>query len=138
MASSASASTLAVLLLFSLCLAFAHGTSIAVDHLMGGSDREIADRKVRCYQDIDNGLWGDACKASEIDKENCALACISSTCYNSVYGGDPLEEGEIDLRRGRQFKACIQGLPTLKVRLEVGLNHTQVSQGHPWEEAIEE
>ncbi|XP_024402040.1 uncharacterized protein [Physcomitrium patens] len=120
MASSASASTLAVLLLFSLCLAFAHGTSIAVDHLMGGSDREIADRKVRCYQDIDNGLWGDACKASEIDKENCALACISSTCYNSVYGGDPvrfsllqelfLEEGEIDLRRGRQFKACIQGL----------------------------
>ncbi|XP_024402042.1 uncharacterized protein [Physcomitrium patens] len=112
------------------------------------ADREIADRKVRCYQDIDNGLWGDACKASEIDKENCALACISSTCYNSVYGGDPvrfsllqelfLEEGEIDLRRGRQFKACIQGLPTLKVRLEVGLNHTQVSQGHPWEEAIEE
>uniref|UniRef100_A0A7I4BKC1 Uncharacterized protein n=1 Tax=Physcomitrium patens TaxID=3218 RepID=A0A7I4BKC1_PHYPA len=74
------------------------------------ADREIADRKVRCYQDIDNGLWGDACKASEIDKENCALACISSTCYNSVYGGDPLEEGEIDLRRGRQFKACIQGL----------------------------
>lgn len=72
-------------------------------------DRELAERKVQCYQDIDNGLWGEACKASAIDKENCALACVSSPCYDSVYGVDPLEEGEIDLRRGRQFKACIRG-----------------------------
>lgn len=37
-----------------------------------------------------SGLWGDACKASPIDKENCALACVSSSCYDSVYGFDPV------------------------------------------------
>ncbi|XP_073384917.1 uncharacterized protein [Physcomitrium patens] len=72
-------------------------------------DKELGERKVRCYQDIDNGLWGNSCKASPTEKENCALICVSPTCYDSVYGSDPLEEGEVDLRRGREFKACIRG-----------------------------
>jgi hypothetical protein len=37
-----------------------------------------------------SGLWGSACKASAIEKENCALRCLSPTCYESIYGADPV------------------------------------------------
>ena len=37
-----------------------------------------------------SGLWGEACKASVIVKENCALQCISAPCYESIYGADPV------------------------------------------------
>lgn len=67
----------------------------------------MRQRMYNCYQDIDNGLWGEACKASVIVKENCALQCISAPCYESIYGADPLEEGELDLRRGREFRYCV-------------------------------
>ncbi|KAG0563428.1 hypothetical protein KC19_8G030600 [Ceratodon purpureus] len=108
MASPAAASMVAVMLLFSLCLTCVDAAVNTVYHSRT-ADRDLGERKLQCYMDIDSGLWGDRCKASPIDKENCALSCVSPSCYESVYGNDPLEEGEVDLRRGRQFKACIRG-----------------------------
>jgi hypothetical protein len=55
---------------------------------MGLQDRDLAKRKISCYQDIDNGLWGSHCRSSAINKENCALRCVSHSCYDSVYGND--------------------------------------------------
>ncbi|KAH8971636.1 hypothetical protein BDL97_02G154000 [Sphagnum fallax] len=83
--------------------------SIAVRHRSSVIwERALRQKMLLCYQDIDSGLWGSACKASAIEKENCALRCLSPTCYESIYGADPLEEGEIDLHRGRYYKICIR------------------------------
>jgi len=30
---------------------------------------------------------------------------MSETCYDSVYGADALEEGEVDVVRGRTFRS---------------------------------
>ena len=47
-----------------------------------------------------------ACASSAIAMDNCVLKCVSARCYDNVYGGDPLEEGEIDVARGRTFRSC--------------------------------
>ena len=56
------------------------------------------------------------CGSSQIDFDNCVLRCISETCYASVYGADALEEGEVDIVRGRTFRSCARNeLRNLKV-----------------------
>lgn len=35
------------------------------------------------------------------------MRCVSPACYDSFYGDDPLEEGEIDVERGKSYKKCI-------------------------------
>jgi len=56
------------------------------------------------------------CGRSQIDFDNCVLRCISETCYDSVYGADALEEGEVDIVRGRTFRSCARNeLRNLKV-----------------------
>ncbi|CAB4269169.1 unnamed protein product [Prunus armeniaca] len=74
------------------------------------SDFETRQKKNQCYADIESGLWGWQCKSSLIAKENCALRCLSSTCYELVYESDPLEEGEKDLVRGQEFKYCMHNV----------------------------
>ncbi|XP_057851070.2 uncharacterized protein LOC131061417 isoform X2 [Cryptomeria japonica] len=71
------------------------------------SDQEIREKKAICYQDIENGLWGRQCKLSPAAKENCALRCLSAVCYEHIYGDDPLEEGELDYKRGKEYKYCM-------------------------------
>ncbi|CAN4126071.1 unnamed protein product [Withania somnifera] len=71
------------------------------------SDAEIREKKLQCYADIESGLWGQKCKATEVDKENCALQCLSPVCYERIYQSDPLEEGEKDTVRGQEFKYCM-------------------------------
>ena len=34
--------------------------------------------------------------------------CQSEECYDRVYGDDPLEEGELDIYRSRDFRACFR------------------------------
>ena len=48
----------------------------------------------------------ETCSRSQIDMENCILRCVSNTCYGNIYGDDPLEEGEVDVVRGRTFRSC--------------------------------
>ncbi|KAL6964871.1 hypothetical protein U1Q18_035924 [Sarracenia purpurea var. burkii] len=71
------------------------------------SDTEIREKKNQCYADIESGLWGWQCKSSMIAKENCALRCLSPACYELVYEGDPLEEGEKDIFRSQEYKYCM-------------------------------
>ncbi|KAL5549673.1 hypothetical protein UlMin_004913 [Ulmus minor] len=71
---------------------------------------ETRQKKNQCYADIDGGLWGWQCKSSVTARENCALRCLSSTCYELIYESDPLEEGEKDLVRGQEYKYCMHKL----------------------------
>ncbi|KAH9771163.1 hypothetical protein KPL71_012610 [Citrus sinensis] len=71
------------------------------------SDIEVRQKKMDCYADVESGLWGPQCKSSMIAKENCALRCLSPTCYEFVYESDPLEEGEKDFVRSQEFKYCM-------------------------------
>ena len=41
------------------------------------------------------------------DRSNCVLRCQSEACYQEIYMPEELEPGEIDLRRQRQFQACL-------------------------------
>ncbi|KQK22830.1 uncharacterized protein LOC100840793 [Brachypodium distachyon] len=74
------------------------------------TDNEIREKKDACYTDIENGLWGFACRSSATEKENCVLRCLSPECYNLIYGGDPLEEGELDYIRSHEYKYCMHKL----------------------------
>lgn len=37
---------------------------------------------------------------------NCVNECVSRLCYEEVYREKPLEPGEIDLERAKQFSDC--------------------------------
>ncbi|KAL6569703.1 hypothetical protein OROMI_014217 [Orobanche minor] len=71
------------------------------------SDAETRQKKNDCYKDIESGLWGQQCKSSAIAMENCALRCLSPICYELIYEGDPLEEGEKDFSRSSEYKYCM-------------------------------
>lgn len=71
------------------------------------TDNEIREKKNACYADIESGLWGWKCKSSMIEKENCALRCLSPVCYELIYESDPLEEGERDFVRAQEYKYCM-------------------------------
>lgn len=36
--------------------------------------------------------------------------CISTVCFNNIYGKEPLEDGEYDSRRIFKFKDCYKNL----------------------------
>ncbi|RHN38831.1 hypothetical protein MtrunA17_Chr8g0337401 [Medicago truncatula] len=74
------------------------------------SDVQVRNNKIQCYADIDSGLWGWQCKSSMIARENCALRCLSPSCYELIYESDPLEEGEKDLIRSQEYKYCMHKL----------------------------
>ncbi|CAI9262316.1 unnamed protein product [Lactuca saligna] len=74
------------------------------------SDTEVRQRKQNCYSDIELGYWGKQCKSSMVAKENCALKCLSPTCYELIYESDPLEEGEKDYVRSQEYKYCMHRL----------------------------
>ena len=37
---------------------------------------------------------------------NCVNACISQSCFDEIYGEEPLEDGEVDSKRSRLFQSC--------------------------------
>lgn len=39
---------------------------------------------------------------------NCIFQCMSRDCYLSVYGGSPLEPGEVDVPRMDKFRQCVE------------------------------
>ncbi|KAJ8573480.1 hypothetical protein K7X08_009991 [Anisodus acutangulus] len=96
---------LILLVIFSVVLLSSSPTVLAKRHPI--SDAEIREKKLQCYADIESGLWGEKCKATAVDKENCALQCLSPVCYERVYQSDPLEEGEKDTVRSQEYKYCM-------------------------------
>ena len=67
-------------------------------------------RRMECNAEVAVGQGGGGadCQSSAIAAENCALRCMSGTCYGQIYADDPLEEGEIDTVRGRKFRNCVK------------------------------
>ncbi|CAL9053320.1 uncharacterized protein LOC135671857 [Musa acuminata AAA Group] len=82
--------------------------ALAKSSLRPITDIEVREKKQACYADIESGLWGSRCRWSIIDKENCALRCLSPVCFQLIYESDPLEEGENDFVRGQEFKYCMR------------------------------
>jgi hypothetical protein len=39
---------------------------------------------------------------------NCVNECVSSKCYQSIYAANPLEDGEVDPFRDRDFVRCVR------------------------------
>jgi Domain of unknown function (DUF4787) len=39
---------------------------------------------------------------------NCVNLCISTACYQQVYGEYPLEDGEVDVQRALAFEGCVK------------------------------
>lgn len=63
------------------------------------------ERQIRALkEDCENKLKCNA--AVGLEAINCARRCMSASCFNELYGPDPLEEGEIDVRYN-SFKGCI-------------------------------
>jgi hypothetical protein len=70
-----------------------HGVNIA--------DREWKVRKVSCEESECRHIVRD-------EAYNCINECISPSCYEKVYASSPLEDGEIDTRRNRDFIQCLR------------------------------
>ena len=52
-------------------------------------------------------LESEKCKLINKDEnDNCVNKCTSPNCFNQIYGSEPLEPGEVDFRRWRQFTLC--------------------------------
>jgi hypothetical protein len=64
-------------------------------------DRLWKRRKTDCENKICNHLL-------PFEDMNCVNECISATCYREVYSSEPLEDGEIDIRRSKLFSMCIR------------------------------
>jgi hypothetical protein len=70
-----------------------HGVNIA--------DREWKVRKVACEEHECRHIVRD-------EAYNCINECVSPSCYEKVYLSSPLEDGEIDTRRNRDFIQCLR------------------------------
>ncbi|XP_072971484.1 uncharacterized protein [Typha angustifolia] len=101
---------LLILCLVAIAFLLFSSTSLAKSSPRPITENEIREKKNACYADIESGLWGWKCRTSLIEKENCALRCLSPRCYELVYEGDPLEEGERDFVRSQEYKYCMHKL----------------------------
>jgi len=63
------------------------------------------ERKIR-YLRQDCERQEECLGAAGLEQTNCIRKCMSKECFEELYGSDPLEEGEIDVRFS-SFKGCI-------------------------------
>ena len=81
--------------------------TVMVIHIYGSNnniarlDRIWKARKSVCEKEDCSHLIFD-------EAYNCVNECISKICYDEVYAGDPLEDGEIDNGRMRLFTSCLR------------------------------
>ena len=64
-------------------------------------DRQYKQKKAECEQTV--------CHITQynVDEiQNCINKCISESCFQSIYAAEPLEDGEIDMARLKQFTLC--------------------------------
>mmetsp|Transcript_38875 Transcript_38875/g.62982 ORF Transcript_38875/g.62982 Transcript_38875/m.62982 type:complete len:107 (-) Transcript_38875:75-395(-) len=94
--------TFAVAMLFLCALAVVEskaGRSLSKNRAPQHSDRQLKTRRSDCER--------HTCSYIPVGlQENCILRCISEPCYLEIFEENPLEEGEIDTVRSRQFNNC--------------------------------
>lgn len=68
----------------------------------------------------------DCLQKRGVEQTICIRKCVSPFCYNELYGDDPLEEGEIDVRFN-SFKGCLQQDKMVSNRYSQGINDEQIN-----------
>ena len=98
--------TIRALALALLCVAAAAPSAAAKrrvhTHSRGkqqSADQEMRLKKLDCERNTCSNLDGET-------RLSCNYRCISEPCYEEIYGHDELEEGEVDIERGRLFGFC--------------------------------
>mmetsp|Transcript_23546 Transcript_23546/g.47998 ORF Transcript_23546/g.47998 Transcript_23546/m.47998 type:complete len:146 (+) Transcript_23546:133-570(+) len=69
------------------------------NHRRQSADHAMRLKRVDCERTVCAGLTAET-------KLSCIYRCISEVCHDEIYAHDELEEGEIDIDRGRQFSHC--------------------------------
>ena len=70
--------------------------------------QRIAEKQ---YRKLKEGCQSvDICGPPAGENMNCIFECISSACFEEIYAPEPLEDGEIDLKRERLFVKCTKRL----------------------------
>jgi hypothetical protein len=64
-------------------------------------DRIWKQRRAQCQRQ-------ECGKLVKEEAYNCVDRCVSPECYDEIYGDNPLEDGEIDNVRYRQFTGCVR------------------------------
>ena len=83
--------------IFSLCVVIAIGKAARTNQL----DRIWKNKKLSCEVNQCTHLFPD-------EAYNCVNDCISTDCFNSIYHMSPLEDGEVDDARQREFMTCVR------------------------------
>jgi hypothetical protein len=63
-------------------------------------DIELRSTRVLCEKDICSGFIPE-------ESMNCVFLCVSPACYENIYAISPLEDGEIDIKRAKEFELCV-------------------------------
>jgi hypothetical protein len=82
--------------------------------VMTAARRETRRRHRRTAVELRQARW--ACQVENpvcstlIPEEsmNCVNECVSPDCYENVYSPNPLENGEINIERAKQFQDCVK------------------------------
>ena len=64
------------------------------------SAQHVNNRKRECEAEVCEDVHED-------ERGNCVLQCQSEQCFEEVYAAEPLEPGEIDMKRQRTFQNCL-------------------------------
>jgi hypothetical protein len=64
-------------------------------------DIELRSTRVLCEKDICSGFIPE-------ESMNCVFLCVSPACYENIYAIHPLEDGEIDIPRAKEFEQCVK------------------------------
>lgn len=64
-------------------------------------DTELRSTRVLCEKDICSGFIPE-------ESMNCVFLCVSPACYENIYANTPLEDGEIDIPRAKEFEKCVK------------------------------
>lgn len=67
--------------------------------------RQIQALRDYCLDECDDNDIGTITLLEE--SLNCVYRCVSDDCYEDVYGNEPLEDGEIDMARYKNFEICV-------------------------------
>mmetsp|Transcript_972 Transcript_972/g.1982 ORF Transcript_972/g.1982 Transcript_972/m.1982 type:complete len:137 (-) Transcript_972:506-916(-) len=119
-----------VLALFLLTLCLVHDVSAIRRGMRGkthvksrkNADREYRRERAACERGACSGL-------GEPDHQNCVYKCLSQACYEEVYSADPIEDGEIDTTRSRQFQQCFRTLKRTGAPLHASPSSSEDGEG---------